>query len=252
MTAEATLPPLALNAWLRYDVIDRLLLLAEPVTSILEIGVGRGGVGARLAQRAERYVGVELDPASHEIAERNLRAVAPDARVLCGDVAAVIAPGETFDLVCAFEVVEHLEDDAGAIKAWCQYVRPGGHLMLSVPAFSKRFGPWDELAGHLRRYDPAAMTALLTATGCTDVEVVVYGFPLGLALERGRNVVARLRRRRLPASAAERTGASARVMQPTSSRSGRGTELATLPFRALQRRAPDRGTGLVALARRPG
>lgn len=251
MTA-ATLPPLALNAWLRYDAINRLLPPPESVASILEIGVGRGGVGARLAQRTKRYVGVELDPESHEIAERNVCSVVPDARVLCGDVAAVVAPDETFDLVCAFEVVEHLEDDAGAIKAWSHYIRPGGHLMLSVPAFAERFGPWDELAGHFRRYDPATMTDLLTAAGFTDVKAVVYGFPLGFALEQARNVVARVRNRRHTASVAERTTASARVMQPTSTRSVRSLELATLPFRALQRRVPDRGTGLVVLARRPG
>jgi SAM-dependent methyltransferase len=251
VTVDNTLPPLALNAWLRYDVIDRTLPTAEPINSILEIGMGRGGVGARLAQRAKRYVGVEQDPVSHQIAERNLRAVAPDARVLRGDVAAVVPPDETFDVVCAFEVVEHLEDDAAAIKAWSQYVRPGGHLLLSVPAFAKRFGPWDELAGHFRRYDPETMTGLLRGAGFTDVEVVVYGFPLGLALERVRNVVARVRNRRLPASAAERTAASGRVLQPKSSRSGRGIELATLPFRILQRRFPGRGTGLVVLARRP-
>jgi len=181
-----------------------------------------------------------------------VQAVAPDARVLCGDVSALLSPEETFDLVCAFEVVEHLEDDAWAVKTWTQHVRPGGHLMLSVPAFAARFGPWDQLAGHYRRYDPATMTTLLTDSGLADVEVVVYGFPLGLALERVRNVIARVRTRRLPASPADRTSASGRLIQPTRHRTGVSIELATLPFRALQRRFPDRGTGLVALARRPG
>ena len=58
-----------------------------------------------------------------------------------------------FDLVCAFEVLEHIEDDVAALREWGAKVRPGGYVMISSPAFPDRFGPFDHFAGHFRRYD---------------------------------------------------------------------------------------------------
>jgi hypothetical protein len=98
--------------------------------------------------------------------------------------------------------------------------------------------------------------------------VQVYGWPLGYALEAVRN---RLDARHLAAEAGaaeagaaeagaaeagaltpeQRTAASGRHQQPGGGPVGRAIELATLPFRYLQRLAPDRGTGLVAVATRP-
>ena len=56
-------PPFTLNAWLRYDLIERTLAGLDGIESILEIGAGRGALGARLAMRY-RYVGVEPDELS--------------------------------------------------------------------------------------------------------------------------------------------------------------------------------------------
>ena len=80
--------------------------------------------------------------------------------------------GGQFDLVCAFEVLEHIEDDAAAVRQWAARLRPGGWLLLSVPAHQRRYGPADELVGHFRRYDPARLTALLARCGLTDMRVI--------------------------------------------------------------------------------
>jgi SAM-dependent methyltransferase len=251
MTAAApsVLPPLAPRAWLRYDVVGRLVDQLRPAT-VLEIGCGQGAMGARLARRAD-YLGIEPDPDSFAVARS--RVVACGGTVLNADHTAVPA-GTTYDLVCAFEVLEHLADDAGALADWVRYVAPGGHLMLSVPAFQDRFGPMDTRVGHYRRYEPAGLAGLLTAAGLTDPDVRVYGWPLGYALEAVRN---RMDARHLDTPAAgaaspqERTAASGRHQQPARAAAGRAIEAATLPFRYLQRLAPARGTGLVAIATRP-
>jgi len=47
-----------------------------------------------------------------------------------------------YDMVCAFEVLEHLKRDEAALRDWITLVRPGGHLVLSVPAGPERFGEW--------------------------------------------------------------------------------------------------------------
>src|ERR1017187_1517438 len=164
--------PLTPNAWLRYDLVKRMLPV--DITDVLEIGCGQGALGARLAQRY-RYLGVEPDQASWTVAQRRVSAVGPGE---VRNISVEALGDERFDLVCAFEVLEHIEDDAATVKEWAARLRPGGWLLLSVPAGQRRFGPADELAGHFRRYDPEGMARPLTSCGFGEIEVRKYGFPL--------------------------------------------------------------------------
>jgi SAM-dependent methyltransferase len=239
--------PLAPNSWLRYDVVERML--PAGVTDVLEVGCGQGSFGARLAQRYH-YLGVEPDQTSWSVASQRIAALGR------GEVRNIpvedVGPGQ-FDLVCAFEVLEHIEDDAAALTAWRQRLRPGGWLLLSVPAHQRRYGPWDELVGHFRRYDPPALTALLGSCGFGEVQIRQYGFPLGFVLETGRDLIGR---RRLAAAAnasvAERTAESGRLLQPSGSVRGTAIRWGIAPFRVMQRAFTGTGTGLVALARLAG
>jgi SAM-dependent methyltransferase len=236
--------PLTPNASLRYDLVRRML--PAGVTDVLEVGCGQGAVGARLAQRY-RYLGVEPDQRSCEVARRRIEAV---GRGEVRNVTVDALGDERFDLVCAFEVLEHIEDDAAAVKEWASRLRAGGWLMLSVPAYQRRYGPGGELGGHVRRYDPDAMVSLLTSCGFGQADVRHYGFPLGYALEAGRNLIGR---RRLASAGtqtvAERTAGSGRLLQPTTSARGLATRWGTVPFRAVQRAFPGTGPGIVVLAR---
>ena len=242
------LPPLAPRAWLRYDLVHRIVDRLDPGT-VLEIGCGQGSFGARLATRA-RYLGIEPDPRAAAVAGR--RITPRGGVVIEGDQTAVPA-GTSYHLVCAFEVLEHLEDDAGMLSVWAGFVQPGGHLLLSVPAWPSRFGPMDTHAGHYRRYTPAALRSLLADSGLDPLSIQVYGWPLGYALEAVRNPIDRrkLARQRGEVSMAERTASTGRTFQPPNRALGAAVQLGTWPFRYLQRLAPGRGTGLVALARRP-
>ena len=155
-----------------------------------------------------------------------------------------------FDLICAFEVLEHIEDDVAALKEWAGRLRANGWLLLSVPAHQHRYGLFDGFVGHFRRYDPGAMTALLTSSGFTQIQLRQYGFPLGYLLEAGRNLVGRRRRATAAAmSVAERTAGSGRLLQPSGGMRGAATRWGTAPFRLMQRAFPNTGTGLVVLAR---
>jgi uncharacterized membrane protein YbhN (UPF0104 family) len=252
----APLPP---HAWLRWDVVRRALPRRR--SSVLEIGCGQGAVGMRIAARHD-YTAVELDETSWRTAAARVTGVDPAARVLHGGDA-VLGPDERFDVVCAFEVVEHVDDDAAALAAWSAWLRPGGMLLLSTPAWPDRFGPWDVLAGHYRRYDPVDLAARLRDAGLVDVDVRCYDAPLGYLLEAVRNPLARRRERAAaaarpgaadPADAAAlaaQTASSGRRFQPSSRAVGALVAVGVAPFRLWQRALPRHGTGLVAVAHAP-
>jgi SAM-dependent methyltransferase len=259
-----TLPPLAANAWLRWDVTRRLV--PDEARSVLEIGCGGGGFGARMSVGRD-YLGVEPDEQSSVTARARVTAARGGGEVRTGTVEDVVDAEQRFDLVCAFEVLEHLEDDEAALTDWVSRVRPGGWLLLSTPAFQARYAAWDEVVGHYRRYEPEQLKAMLEAQGLVDVEVVVYGAPLGYPLEAARNALGRRRLRRThepvtaPATPAPQpdadtmqqlTSVSGRLFQPSGAVAGLLAQAGTAPFRLVQRRLPRSGTGLVARGRRPG
>lgn len=258
-----SLPPLAANAWLRWDVVSRLL--PPQARTVLEIGCGGGAMGTRIAATRD-YLGVEPDATSYAAAAGRLAALGR-GEVRHGRVEDVVEPGRTFDLLCSFEVIEHLEDDLGALKEWTRWVRPGGWVLLSTPAFASRYGAWDTVVGHYRRYDPQTFEELLRAAGLEVVSNVVYGAGLGEVLERARNLIGARRLKAADATLAaaaaseggssdkdaamaELTSASGRLLQPPAA-AGLAVQAVTAPFRVVQRRFPARGTGLVTLARLP-
>ncbi len=248
LAAGPALPP---NAWLRFDVLRGHLESLEP-GRVLEVGPGRGAIAARLVAAGHDYTGVELSDASRAETEALLASI-PGGRYRLLRSLDELDPDERFDVVCAFEVLEHIEDDVTALAEWVRRVRPGGRFLMSVPAFQNRFSPHDVEVGHHRRYEPRDLVAMARDAGLEDVESRVYGFPLGYVLEAVRNLLARRIQRRRPVeeeSALERTKRSGAWFQPPRS-ANRIIELATWPFRLAQRPFPRTGTGIVLAARAP-
>jgi SAM-dependent methyltransferase len=231
-------PALSLGAWFRYDFIFEHLIPENP-RSIVEFGPGLGALGVRLAEYAT-YEAVEPDPDSRLAAQKLL---GPKVKA-SGDELTI----DEADLICAFEVLEHLPDDAGALRTWTKHLRPGGLVLLSVPAFMDQFGPHDETAGHLRRYSPEDMEELLRRSGLATEELRLTGFPIGFMLQWARNRLAPRHRGQLGTIQA-RTAASGRLYQFESN--GWLTHAIAWPFRKLQRLQARRGTGLVVAARKP-
>ena len=236
-------PPLTISGWLRYEIVRRRLRLLG-TRSILEIGPGVGGVAVRLARDYD-YVGVEIDPESAGIVRQRL-ARAGRGRVVTGRPAEVEG---VFDLVCAFEVLEHIEDHLGALRDWRDRIRTGGWLALSVPAGQARWGDHDVRAGHFRRYERESMLTLLGEAGYDRPEVISYGFPLLTSLQPAWDALS-ARAAKAP-TLQERTEASGRFRQPPAW-SGYVTQVVSLPFAFLQRpfASTRLGTGFVAFARR--
>jgi SAM-dependent methyltransferase len=245
-----SLAPLPPNARMRWAIASPAVELLAP-TSILEIGCGQGAFGARLASGSANYLAVEPDPASFAVARS--RIAAAGGEIIHGTDAAV-PMDRRFDLVCAFEVLEHLEDDIAALLEWREHLSDRGSLMVSVPAFQERFNQWDSHVGHYRRYSPEDMNLVMEKAGLKVSQIVVYGWPLGYLLEKVRGFVASRNSTAAngpfdPEDMRARTAGSGRILQPKAF-AGKVLSSATVPFTWLQRARPDAGTGLVAIAHR--
>jgi SAM-dependent methyltransferase len=83
-----------------------------------------------------------------------------------------------YDCVGAMDVIEHVKDDVGFLRAMQDHLKPGGLLVVNVPALNALHGRYDEAAGHLRRYDKRSLNAALTAAGLTDIEAGYWGLSL--------------------------------------------------------------------------
>jgi SAM-dependent methyltransferase len=238
-------PPLAPRARLRWDVVSRVLGRFRGAT-VIEVGCGQGAMGARIAV-GRSYTGVEPDVRS---AERARAVIEPNGGTVLTGLTAEFDL-EPAPLVCAFEVLEHIDDDRAALAEWVRLIAPGGTLLLSVPAFQRRFGASDVRSGHFRRYDPALLRERLTEAGLTDIRITVYAWPLGYLLEAVRNRREAFAEGETAPTIEELTAASGRAGQTSNPLLGLVITVGTAPFALLQRLAPRRGTGLVATAVRP-
>jgi SAM-dependent methyltransferase len=226
---------------LRWAVIRPIIERLAPAR-VLEVGCGEGAAGARIAGLAG-YVGVEKDLRCAAVARARVERAG--GRVVHG-TPEDLSGEPPFDLVCAFEVLEHLEDDVVAARSWASWLRPGGALMVSVPAWPARFGAADRAVGHYRRYTPDDLGAVFRGAGLSEIERFLYGWPVGFPMEAVRNTIAA--RTAAPGrSMEERTAGSGRWLQP-GERVGRLIKLAAAPLARLQAIRPDRGVGLVGLA----
>lgn len=229
-------PPLTLSGWLRLDVVERVLRGLDGCHYVLEIGAGQGALGARLAERYS-YTGLEPDPAACARARSRVEPVG--GTIHCGGLDALESEA-CFDLLCAFEVLEHIQDDQAELLAWSERVRAGGWLMLTVPPFERRFGRADRAVGHFRRYDPDRLVELLRAAGFGRASAIFYGFPFGHGLEAARNLLDWM----APShgSMSERSAASGRRFQPKD-QLGILTQAVAFPMRLAQRPFVGRPVG---------
>jgi SAM-dependent methyltransferase len=97
------------------------------------------------------------------------------ASVTLSQVTALPFAGNSFDLVCALDIVEHVDDDNGALAEICRVAKPGAVLLLSVPLHPTRWTPFDDFVGHRRRYEPDGLCGKLGAHGLVVEKSAVFG-----------------------------------------------------------------------------
>jgi SAM-dependent methyltransferase len=136
---------------------------------VLEVGCGPGGNLAML-QRFGEVTALEPDEASRAYAaERN--GVRVEGGLLPDGLP--FAPA-SFDLVCAFDVIEHVDDDAGSVVALGRLLKPGGYLATTVPGQPWMWSRHDELHHHKRRYRLGSYRRLFDAAGLRIVKASYF------------------------------------------------------------------------------
>lgn len=79
----------------------------------------------------------------------------------------------SFGAIIASDILEHIKDDFAAVREWKRLLKPGGMLLVFVPAFQFLWGPHDEANFHVRRYDKARLCGMLRKNGL-EIERVSY------------------------------------------------------------------------------
>ena len=125
------------------------------------------GLRPRLPLAAAQFVDISAP------ALQRLRA--QGARVVQGKVTALPFPDGSFDLVCALDIIEHVEDDDAALGELARVARPGAALLLSIPLHLSYWTAFDEFVGHKRRYEPPQLLVKLAQHGLALERSAVFG-----------------------------------------------------------------------------
>ena len=121
-----------------------------------------------------------------------------DLSVIRGDLRALELPDESFDLVTALDVIEHIDADARATGELIRVTKPGGHVLITVPAYPSLWSEHDEVNCHVRRYRAEQLRALVIGHGCT-IRRFSYMNTALFPLAYGARTIKRLRQRILGA-----------------------------------------------------
>ena len=155
-------------------------------TSFLEVGCGTGFVLAGLHGRLPdfRLVGGELDPEGLKVARQRL----PEEVDLYRMDARLIPFEDEFDVVGAFDVLEHVDDDERVLQQLTMAATPGGGVLITVPQHPSLWSAADDVALHRRRYTRSELLAKLDRAGLDVVRVTSFVTLLlpGMLLNRQR------------------------------------------------------------------
>lgn len=131
--------------------------------SFLEIGCGTGNVLAYLfrCRNWQRIAGAELHVSGLRVARSRLP---PEVELVQLDATAIPVTN-IFDVIGAFDVVEHIEDDEAVLRAMHRALKPGGGVMIAVPQHPSLWSASDDVAHHQRRYRRGELEQKVSAAG---------------------------------------------------------------------------------------
>jgi len=142
----------------------------------IEVGSGLGYYAQEWAPHFEHFTATEADPERLVLLKERLAGIpsvsVKELHLPCED-------GGEFTGAVSYNVLEHIVDHVGALRSMGQLVRPGGAVVIIVPAFMFAMSPVDIATGHVRRYTKKTLGRAMTDAGL-EVERIHYANALGL------------------------------------------------------------------------
>ena len=167
--------------------LDRCIEQYHLVGPFLEIGCGTGDVSAHLARKGWQGTAIDFSDAAIGAARATL---AKFPGVVVNKQALSDVTG-TWDTILMWDVLEHIEDDGGALRTVRRLLNPGGRLLLAVPSNPREWRWDDEFYGHFRRYTVADLSARLSSAGLEPESFWDFTYPVFWAMRRAYTRVKR-------------------------------------------------------------
>jgi ubiquinone/menaquinone biosynthesis C-methylase UbiE len=141
---------------------------------LLDCGAGSGAFAESLCKEMS-MIAMDDHKESLEILERRI----PRESVVSGSCTSIPFPEDSFEIVTALDVVEHIPNDHLAVKEMTRVLKPGGIMVITVPAMMCLWSDWDETLHHQRRY---SKTSLLKLFQIPNLEVLHSAYINSLAM----------------------------------------------------------------------
>ena len=150
-----------------FSLLDRYLEGLHDL-NVLEVGCGAGGFLGRLS-RYGRATGLELSREfsllSHERSGRP---------TVCASAYEIPLRDDSQELICLFDTLEHIPDEARALSEIFRVLRPGGVVFFSVPAYQFLYANNDRIAHHCRRYTSRRLKKVLCSSGFVPLKMSYF------------------------------------------------------------------------------
>jgi len=171
----------------RRAIFSRVLdqLTVDPDRRILDIGFGTGAMLRFLAHYG-KVIG--MDMSAEAIRFARTRCTQP---MLLGSITDVPLGSASMDLVTAFDILEHVDEERQALGELARICRPGGHALLTVPAFQFLWGNQDVISQHRRRYTLKQLRTGIEAAGFRVMTLTYFNallFPIVAAVRVARRL----------------------------------------------------------------
>lgn len=175
----------------RRHLLDRLLgeLDPRPTWRVLEIGTGTGANLPVLARLGVRQV-VGCDLSAEALRYSRDTSGLPFAQA---DASRLPFASNSFDVIVAADVIEHVDDDGAAVHEFARVLKPGGHFVFTVPAFPSLWGPQDIVAHHRRRYRRSGLLKLVKRAGLQVSRCFHFNYLLFAPIWAARKLLLALR-----------------------------------------------------------
>jgi SAM-dependent methyltransferase len=180
----------------RLRIVTALIRRFAPAARPLRVADVGCGMGAGFEALAEFGLVVGVDNSPRALAFSRSRG---PFHLVAGELPRLPFAAGVFEVVCALDVIEHLDDDAAAVRELWRICAPGGLLVLTVPACPWLWSEHDEINDHKRRYTREGLRALLALPGAETARLSFMNAVLAPPLMLYRVLQRRLRKPRPPA-----------------------------------------------------